>query len=191
MRVTLAEFFALLYKGKSQDEFLTIVSIESGKPRVKFFNTIDDQTVAYVAAQDRIANVYFGVGLLDRELPDGRRGVKENVIALPAFWLDIDVAGPGHKKKNLFKTESDALEVLKKVGLTPSIVVRTGGGLHLYFLFTELWRLTSPDLQEYADRISQGFQSVILREAKMRNAVIDMTGDITRILRCPDSTNKK
>ena len=191
--MTLREFFTALYSTKSPDDWLAISSIHESKLSVRMFDVIDDAALGHIADRNAAGNnVYFGVGLLDHRPATGR-GTKANIAAIPGLWVDIDIAGAGHKKRSLFTSQNAALEVIKAVmpGSPPSITVQTGGGLHLYFLFTALWRFASEAEQIRADRVSQGFQTAILREAKLRSATIDMTGDITRILRCPDTTNYK
>ncbi len=190
--MTLPEFFQLLYHSHRPDEWLAITTIGQQRVNVSFFDRFDGVLYQYISAMNETFNVYYGVGLLDAKLPYGQRGSKDHICALPGLWADIDIdIAANHKKKKLFKSEIEALEVIKGMGLLPSITVRTGGGLHLYWLFNTLWRLTNFEEQMRADRISQGFQTAILREAKLKNAEIDMTGDITRILRCPDTVNKK
>lgn len=189
------EFFESLYSSKTPDDYLAITVIKTGSIHTEFFNDLSDKQLAtFIEESDKNGyNCYFGVGLLDHILPRGQRGKKSDICALPGFWVDIDIGGPNHKKKNLFRSEVSALDVIKtSVGLAPSLTIRTGGGLHLYFLFSQLWRLTSEEEQVRADRVSQGFQTAILREAKLKHgAVIDMTGDITRIMRIPSTQNKK
>lgn len=190
--MTLLEFFRTLYGTKADDDWLAITSIINNSADVRFFDTIDDAALEHVRARNKTKNVYFGVSLLDRPLGEGRRGTKRDITAIPGLWVDIDIEGPGHKKSRLFRNEDRAMEVVRKrIGLEPSLVIRTGGGVHAYFLFTELWRLRSEADQMKADRVSQGFQTALLREAKLADAVIDMTGDITRILRCPGTVNHK
>ena len=81
-------------------------------------------------------NVFFGVGLRSSDLGPWDRGAKKDVVALPGFWLDVDLAGPGHAGTNL-PTSIDAVveKVLAPFGVPPSLVVHSGGGLHVYYLF--------------------------------------------------------
>ena len=118
--MTVREFFDALYSTKTPDEYLAITSIKTGAINTEFFNDInDDKLYALLTERDGTGfNVYFGVGLLDHILPRGRRGQKSDICAIPGLWVDIDIAGPNHKKNKLFKTEQMALEVIKsRVGL--------------------------------------------------------------------------
>ena len=54
---------------------------------------------------------------------------------IPGFWLDIDIKGPNHYSENLPPDVDSAMEMLDRIGLEPTLVVKTGGGLHVYWLF--------------------------------------------------------
>lgn len=67
-------------------------------------------------------NYYFGVALRDDD------GTKEGITEIPACWVDIDF-------KN---TPKDiARENLKKFPFKPSLIVKSGGGIHLYWILKE------------------------------------------------------
>jgi hypothetical protein len=62
---------------------------------------------------------------------------KANALKLKSIWIDIDIKS--EKPEKNYVTEADALDALKsfivKVGLPPpSALVRSGGGLHVYWI---------------------------------------------------------
>ena len=69
------------------------------------------------------SNLYFGVGTRD-----GHGGGTENLINIPAICCDCD-----------FKDSSRDIiaEKLKAFPFKPSIIVRSGGGIHIYWLLKE------------------------------------------------------
>ena len=69
-------------------------------------------------------NIFFGVATRD-----GLGGGKKNIVEIPAVWCDVDFKNIPMKR---------ATELLKQCPLQPSVVVSTGGGLHIY------WRLNEP-----------------------------------------------
>ena len=82
---------------------------------------------------------YFAVGLRKSGLSRWKRGGAAEVIALPAFYTDID-------------DPSDAtLMKLRGARLPPSVIVHSGGGYHAYWLLDEPTR----DLQ-MARQVLQG-----------------------------------
>jgi hypothetical protein len=130
-------------------------------------------------------SVYFGVGKRStrKKTEEGKLdGTKANIHSVPGFWADIDV-------------EKAAMDWVKVVGalhdlpgcLQPSILVKSGRGLHAYWLFDK--PLVFPESgPERAQKISD-FEYANKQFAKMCSA--DMVFDITRVLRLPGSYNPK
>jgi hypothetical protein len=67
--------------------------------------------------------VYFGVATRD-----GKGGKKANIVAFPGVWCDVDF-------KNTPKEMAENL--LRDFPLTPTFIIASGGGLHLYWKFKE------------------------------------------------------
>lgn len=135
--------------------------------------------------------VYFGVGL--HEMPCGTtsRGKAETVSSIPGLWVDIDIAGPGHSQTNLPQNVDEARSIIKTVPFPPTIVVHTGGGLHVYWLFNNPWVLNSTEDKKQAKELSERFQKQLLSFAKTREWKLDYTGDLARVLRVPGTKNYK
>jgi hypothetical protein len=109
---------------------------------------------------------------------------QQNVIALKSLYLDIDFKGGEHG----YDTPDDAINAiagfLKASGLPkPSMIVKSGGGLHIYFT------LSRPLSREEWQPIAQA-----LAEAGRRHGLKadwQVTTDSARILRIPGTTNNK
>jgi hypothetical protein len=120
--------------------------------------------------------------------PNGtRRAAKSGAaaLALKSIWVDIDVkAGdPRH-----YHTEAEALKAIllfgKTVGLPdPSAIVRSGGGLHIYWIGREA--LTPQEWLPYA----QGLKTLLFANKVFADTVV--TTDAARILRIPGTLNHK
>jgi hypothetical protein len=118
-------------------------------------------------AENSQQNVYVGVAL---RRPGG--GGTEACIALPALFVDID-----------FKTtpRDQARAAVRRFPLTPSVAVRSGGGVHLYWLLREPMALP-----EEAPRAKE----------LLRGIARSLSGDLSaaepaRILRLPGTKNFK
>lgn len=81
----------------------------------------------WIAVGDKVipslpTNTDIYVGVATRH--DGK-GTKQDIVEIPAAWVDVD-----------FKVtpEEEARKSLEDFPLKPSIVVRSGGGLHLYWV---------------------------------------------------------
>jgi hypothetical protein len=97
------------------------------------------------------------------------KGTNDDVLPGNALWVDIDF-------KDFAVGETEARELLKSFSLPPSIVVRSGHGLHLYWILRE--PAEPGDLSSYCERLER-----VLRG--------DHTHDPARVLRLPGSINRK
>jgi len=111
-------------------------------------------------------DVYYGVGLRGRDCGGAQRGKAQDVVAIPGLWMDIDVVGSGHAKQDLPADIETALTWLDtELEHPPSLVVASGGGLHAYWLFKELWTFDS-DERDRAAKTVAGWQAVLCRKAQ-------------------------
>jgi len=194
-----AEFFRHLY-GESARGFLAITSI---KPKPGARNT--SLLTAWYAGSDlsgaagkavQLAaqgDVFFSLGL-HREAGDAHhRGAADGVLAVPGVWIDLDIAGATHGdvKKNYFPDQAQALAFLAALPLRPSLIVASGGGLHVYWIFRELWVFEDDAERADAAALVEGWQAYIRAKAKAAGYDVDPTADLSRILRIPGTHNHK
>lgn len=149
------------------------------------FSTVSSAAAALTSAPDR----YLTCGAirpLRRE-----RGGEADVVALPGLWMDIDIADGKHKKRELPPTVEDAREMLRGLPQQPSVIVRSGGGIHAWWLLEEPWLLTDRSSRLQAKAISLGFQKHLLAIGNARGWDLDLTADLARCLRSPGTLNGK
>ena len=114
-------------------------------------------------------------------------------LALKSVWVDIDV-GPDEVDKDgkviklHYHTEAEALKAIllfaSKVGLpTPSATVRSGGGLHVYWINNV--DMSPQEWLPYA----QGLKNLLLAHNVLADA--SLTTDAARVLRVPGTFNHK
>lgn len=122
---------------------------------------------AFVRAHIR-ENVYVGVATRT----DARGGDLASCRHLPAFFVDVD-----------FKTTpiDQARAAVQRFALRPSIAVRSGGGVHLYWLLREPMELAG---------------EAVRAKNLLRRLARELGGDLgaaepARILRLPGSVNHK
>jgi hypothetical protein len=111
-------------------------------------------------------NIYLGVATRD-----GKGGARENLVQIPAVWVDID-----------FKTtpEEKAWELIKDFPLHPTMVVHSGNGLHCYWVFSEP---VSGDEFEKVENINWGLINNLGGDPAC--------WDASRIMRLPGTFNHK
>jgi len=136
-------------------------------------------------------SVYFGV-CLQKDKPDDRgRGSAEGAKVMFGLWMDVDIVGEGHKGIGYPATKDEALEFLNRQELKPTMIVHSGGGLHVYYLFDEPWIFEDEVDNKLARELSKAFQTRLQDSARAKGWKIDSTHDLARILRVPGTFNHK
>jgi len=137
------------------------------------------------------SDVYVACGLFGKNLGPVNRGKKEDVVGLAGFWMDIDVAGPAHKKNDLPVTTDEAIKIIKGHGFDPTLIVKSGHGIHAWWLFKEPLIFDNKITGDAAELANQRLQETIKSKASEKGWKLDSTHDITRVLRVPGTFNKK
>lgn len=187
--VSALDWLRLLYPGEPAGHLVLWTRQDR---RAHWFSTINlegaaAQAVGLALRQD----VYLGVGLHPRQLGEGERGRADHVCAIPGLWLDLDVAGDAHQGSDLPPTREAARLILAEFSLQPTAVVDSGHGLQAWWLFTELWRFTSPADRDAASELSRRSQATLARIGQRHGWHVDSTPDLSRVLRLPGTFNRK
>jgi hypothetical protein len=193
--VDLVTFLSFLYAaGPSGQRLPGYLTVWTRQDRNTAYFDTSSFPAATAYASDRAAagyDVYFGTGLRRQILPADQRGGKADVLLLTSMWLDVDIKGPGHKEANLPATIDEAAAVIELCPLSPSVIVKTGGGLHAYWLLTEPLEVPLGQ-HEKTNSIFKTWQKRIINAAKSKwGYKIDSTANIDRVLRLPDTFNYK
>lgn len=177
----------------------SIVIWVSDTKRSQWFDSIG----AAAAAAEKLSregNVFVGMALQDWELAQQRklgatksntRGSEHSVRAIPGFWMDIDVAGDGHKEEALPPTTEEAVGLARSLALPPTMIVHTGGGIHAHWLFREPWELEEEDERALAKQMLTRLQYTIQEAARAKGWELDSTYDLARVLRPSGTYNRK
>lgn len=158
--------------------------------------------------QPRAQAIYIGMGLMDA--PRGEvmhtdtagepvtkgRTRNEDVRGLVGLWADIDIAGEGHADAHYPGTVEEARRIVDAVRLKPTLVVHSGGGLQVYWLFTEPWLTADADDPD-AERVKMAtlvrdWTRTIQYQAELIGRFkVDSVFDLARLLRPAGTTNRK
>ena len=141
--------------------------------------------------QDR--DVYTGVGLANRAAPmqQDQALSTQAVAGIAGMWADVDVEHPVHKKSNYPPTIDDALSLLAKIPEQPTIIVHSGHGLQVWWLFHEPWLFADEQEKTQARTLAQWWYHNLLQRFQARGWTIDPTHNISRVLRVPGTINNK
>ncbi len=191
-----AKFFQLLYGDQPQGH-LVIWTKQGEDKRTSAFASPEMARKAsrYARAQDQAGyDVYFGLGLQEEAPTRGRRGSEDKVCCVPGVWLDLDIAGAGHaSSKGTHCPDLDtAQEIIARFPLAPTIMVHSGGGLHVYWLFPEPQQIQSAEERGEARALNMALQACFRHPAvNPEGFVVDTTHDLARVFRVPTTHNHK
>ncbi len=183
------QFLAEIFGNKPSGLYFNIWTAPNNKS--KFFKDID-KPVDYISKiVDKDIEIYIQTGMTDKNLGSKRRGKKKQIVGLPGLYMDIDVAGSAHKNKNLPPTFEAALDLVKGHGIDPTLVVKSGNGIHVWFLFKEVLIFDGEAEQNDAEMMNRRLQETIKQRAKENGWELDSTFDRTRLLRIVGTYNRK
>lgn len=183
-------FLTFLYEYLGPEYYLYLWTLPDRKTHS--FTAGNLPAMALAAAQLAGAHdVYFGVGATAKALGQHERSRNEDVTAIPGLWIDIDVFSPGAHKIQALPPDITAAMGLLPNDLPPSLIVWSGYGLHVYWLFREPWTFDSPEERSRASELLRTLQAVIKNNAAGKGWKLDTTADLARILRVPGTMNRK
>jgi hypothetical protein len=191
--MTPSEWFKLLY-GDEPYGLITIWDRQSKDSQHVGKDYAVNELVESLVNDNR--DVYFGVGLRRANLHTKQRGGVKDTVALPGFFLDIDIAAPAakgdqraHAANNLPKTLEEALALLEGYP-EPTAIVDSGYGLHIYWLFERPYLLNAETTAQ-VNNLSRQWQERAIANGKKKKLHVDQTGTIDRVLRVPSTINTK
>lgn len=186
MRTAWSDFLDALVP-PSADGYLELRSFNDARrlpPRQHFIkaDALDrEEQITQVLSRDLLDgyDCYMGVAerWTDQPTPDGRRGGKAACSYLRALFVDIDIAKNGLDEATI-RAKLDAF-------VAPySILVNSGGGLHVY------WLSKDDAINLRADGEIAKTESILRRLAAALGGDIRAT-DVSRVLRVPGTLNWK
>lgn len=181
-------FLDALFGNMAADEFFLIWTLSDSHST--WWKNVDEACKALTGPQFNNKDVYAGMCTSHADLGPLRRGEAAAVASMGCLWADIDIGGQGHKKENYPPTVEDAMGILAAYP-KPSMVVSTGHGLHVYWLFRERFNTSRPVDNAAAAELSERWQMLLRRDMQARGWTMDTTFDLARILRIPGTSNFK
>jgi hypothetical protein len=128
-------------------------------------------------------DTYFSMGLYPRGIT---KRTQDNVIGIRGVWLDLD-CGDKQTGQKYFPTPEDALEWVESdlAGMW-SIIVHSGGGLHVYLMFDETLWIEDEKGRTFAKKLTKGYHRWANEQCPYD---IDSVFDLSRIMRLPGTSH--
>jgi len=145
---------------------------------VSRFSRAEGDLLQFLQDRDRDGwGLYFGLGTRGTKLNDRGEysGAKDNVLQLPALWVDIDCVKQGIGGDEAFRA-------LSHLPYPPTIIINSGGGYHAYWMLEDPLDMSGGD---YAPVES------VLRQLALVLAGDTSCAEVARILRVPGTYNSK
>lgn len=157
--------------------YCTLV-IDGTNKNQAFYNTVGELEKAVVALDKRKRNVYFATGAFQKK---GSRKA-DNVRVNKSLYMDID-CGEGKDYPSQREGLLALLKFVKDTGLPEPMIVSSGNGLHVYWVFTR--DLEPDEWQPLADAMKQCVQDRGFKQD------MSVPSDIVRVLRAVGTHNPK
>jgi hypothetical protein len=110
---------------------------------------------------------------------------------ISGFYMDIDIKSNVHKNKNLPANVDEAVNLVRHNGFDPTIIVHTGNGIHVHWIFKEPVMFKDDVHRSQMEETNRRIQETIKIKAAKSNWALDSTFDLTRVLRVPGTYNRK
>ena len=180
-------FLQAVFDGKPEGDYI-LVWTKRGQEKQSAWFTDPLKAERYAIAQaDR--DTWFGVALSPADYGPTFRCKSDQVTGIGGLWADLDVLDPAHKAMNLCPNKTEALKLLHRLPLLPTVVVDSGHGLQPYWLFKEPWLFETPGDRQAARELEEAWLETIRTYAP--GWTVDGVADLARILRVPGTTNHK
>jgi hypothetical protein len=135
MNITTRDFLQMLC-GKCAEGCITITTLPDSRNEHISVTELD-KAAERIKVLGTSANTYYCVALRQEGLPSSVRGGIGQVHTVVCMVADVDVLGSAHKENALPKTEEEAIDFVNSLKLKPSIIVRSGNGVHAIWLLDE------------------------------------------------------
>ena len=146
----------------------------------------------YAVECGRTHNTCLNINPRAEALDAYHRGMSDKVLEVVAIYQDFDIKGEAHAQKCLPESEKDVLNYLAELPFPPSFIIRSGNGIHAYWIFRQPYRIRDGTDRAYIEGILDGFEEYAIKLAYDNHGwVFDHVADLARMLRIPGTTNFK
>jgi hypothetical protein len=179
-------FLEALFAGKPGDLHILLWTLPEKESR--WFRAVNEaiRCAESLSARD----LYVGIGLATHDHGPKQRCKSEEIAGIVGMWADLDLRSDAHRKAALPANLDQALSILPPE-FPPSIVVLTGNGAHVWWLFREPWIFVSAEDRREAATLVSRWHTLLRDNASQRGWAYERLADLARVLRVPGTMNCK
>lgn len=186
VEVTPHDFFQLLWHDKPEKQYILLWTLYDSRSHWFQDLAAAGQFAASVGGHD----VYMGVGLSGQDYGPYRRCASDEISCLAGIGADLDIKSVAHPTKPLPLTIVDALSILPPM-MPPSLVIETGNGVQVWWLFKEVLVIESEEERKNVARALTRWHTMIGARYQAHGWAYEKLADLARILRIPGTKNHK
>src|SRR5262249_25255788 len=158
-----AAFLDALFGHAPEDLYFNVWTLPD--KRSHWFRCGDIDKAAELVPQLLGKDVYVSVALAQHARGKFERVTVGETAGIVGLWADIDIRGEKHKSDKLPPALEDALRLVGEFPLAPTLVVHTGGGVHVWWLFHEPWIFENDADRDKAADLAERFQATLQAKA--------------------------
>jgi len=179
-------FLDALFARKLEDLYLLLWTLSDKQSH--WFQHVDDAIrFAQSAAQ---CDLYVGTGMSKRDYGPFHRCPSNEIAGISAIWADLDLCSDAHPKSTLPRTIQQALAI-PPPEISPSFVISTGNGIHLWWLFREPYIFEDDEDGSGTAMLLSRWHTLLRDNASQQGWTYERLADLARLLRVPGTTNCK
>lgn len=131
-----------------------------------------------------LTDLYVGVGTAPDALRANQRCKAQDIAGIAGLWLDVDIASDKCPDINAAFQIANALT-------EPTLVVHSGGGLHVWHLLEQPFAINDPQTRSKIAVLADAWVTAHQAIADSHGWKIDSVKDLARLLRVPGTLNGK
>lgn len=186
--MTIREFLETLWGNKDEETYILIWTGQDKRSR--WFQEVD-AAAEYVGSEAcRGKCVFVGLGASKTDNGATHRCKSEEIAAICAVWVDLDLKCEAHQGKALPGTVEDAISILPP-DMPPTVTVATGNGAQAWWVFKEPLVFDTDEERREAIGILNRWHTMIRYRCAARGWAYDRLSDLARVARVPGTSNMK
>lgn len=155
-----ATFVKEMY-GENFKGFLSLWSKQT--KRTKFYSSsVIQDLLDDIAKLKDSEDLYLGLSTQKDDVGPKKRGSADSIVTFPSFFADLDFAIDKDSKKNYPPDEKTTLKILAKFELPPTLVQKSGNGLHAFWMLNQPFVCENRKDRRRAQAASKKFQAKIV-----------------------------